>query len=88
MNYWMNTIINRLETRFDMKASLVFLNDAYQNSIELIKAVDENPTNECEEFLNLFMSTRDLFIRQLVDRYPSNYHDVEVQIQKLKAYSA
>ena len=29
MNYWMNTIINRLETayqtRFDMKASLVFL---------------------------------------------------------------
>ncbi|EMF0326681.1 hypothetical protein J7G09_002558, partial [Enterococcus faecium] len=55
---------------------------------ELIKAVDENPTNECEEFLNLFMSTRDLFIRQLVDRYPSNYHDVEVQIQKLKAYSA
>lgn len=54
MNYWMNTIINRLETayqtRFDMKASLVFLNDAYQNSIELIKAVDENPTNECEEF--------------------------------------
>ncbi len=38
--------------------------------------------------LNLFMSTRDLFIRQLVDRYPSNYHDVEVQIQKLKAYSA
>lgn len=28
MNYWMNTIINRLETayqtRFDMKASLVF----------------------------------------------------------------
>ncbi|HCK3002596.1 TPA: hypothetical protein N0A89_000195, partial [Enterococcus faecium] len=53
MNYWMNTIINRLETayqtRFDMKASLVFLNDAYQNSIELIKAVDENPTNECEE---------------------------------------
>ena len=92
MNYWMNTIINRLETayqtRFDMKASLVFLNDAYQNSIELIKAVDENPTNECEEFLNLFMSTRDLFIRQLVDRYPSNYHDVEVQIQKFKAYSA
>ena len=77
MNYWMNTIINRLETayqtRFDMKASLV---------------LDENPTNECEEFLNLFMSTRDLFIRQLVDRYPSNYHDVEVQIQKLKAYSA
>lgn len=56
MNYWMNTIINRLETayqtRFDMKASLVFLNDAYQNSIELIKAVDENPTNECEEFVN------------------------------------
>ena len=46
--------------------------------------MDENPTNECEEFLNLFMSTRDLFIRQLVDRYPSNYHDVEVQIQKLK----
>ena len=38
MNYWMKTIINRLETayqtRFDMKASLVFLNDAYQNSIE------------------------------------------------------
>ncbi len=33
------------------------------------------------------MTTRDLFIRQLVDRYPSNYHDVEVQIQKLKAYS-
>ena len=34
MNYWMKTIINRLETayqtRFDMKASLVFLNDAYQ----------------------------------------------------------
>ncbi|MGC3549467.1 hypothetical protein, partial [Enterococcus faecium] len=60
----------------------------YQNSFELNKAVDENPTNECEEFLNLFKSTRDLFIRQLVDRYPSKYHDVEVQIQKLKAYSA
>ena len=71
----------------DMKASLVFLNDAYQNSIELIKAVDEKPSNELEEFLELFMTTRDLFIRQLVDRYPSNYHDVEVQIQKLKAYS-
>lgn len=91
MNYWMKTIINRLETayqtRFDMKASLVFLNDAYQNSIELIKTVDEKPSNELEEFLELFMTTRDLFIRQLVDRYPSNYHDVEVQIQKLKAYS-
>ena len=68
MNYWMKTIINRLETayqtRFDMKASLVFLNDAYQNSIELVKAVDEQPSNELEEFLDLFMTTRDLFIRQ------------------------
>ena len=87
----MNTIINRLETayrtRFDMKASLVFLNDAYQNSIELIKSVEETPDEECQEFLQLFMETRDLFIQQLVDRYPSNYHDVEVQIEKLKAYS-
>ena len=57
MNYWMKTIINRLETayqtRFDMKASLVFLNDAYQNSIELIKAVDEIQQTNDEEFLNL-----------------------------------
>ncbi len=50
-----------------MKASLVFLNDAYQNSIELVKAVDEQPSNELEEFLDLFMTTRDLFIRQLVE---------------------
>ncbi len=54
MNYWMNTIINRLETayqtRFDMKASLVFLNDAYQNSIELIKAVDEIQQTNAKNF--------------------------------------
>ncbi|MTT31427.1 hypothetical protein GMB86_05255 [Terrilactibacillus sp. BCM23-1] len=91
MNYWMNAIIDRLETayrtRFNMKASLVFLNDAHQDSIELVKQMGSEANQDCKEFLDLFMSTRDLFIQQLVDRYPSNYHDVEVQIEKLKTYS-
>lgn len=74
MNFWMNEIIDRLKTafrtRFNMKASFVFLNDANQDSIELVRIMGSKPNQDCKEFLHLFMSTHDLFIEQLLDRYP------------------
>lgn len=31
------------------------------------------------------MTTRDLFVEQLVDRYPSNYNEIAARIEKIKA---
>ncbi len=88
MNYWMNTIINRLETayqtRFDMKASLVFLNDAYQNALMLRRDYSFENDESLAAFLSAFDYTRDLFISQAVDRYPSNYNKVAEKISTLK----
>ncbi|MFT8322862.1 MAG: hypothetical protein ABF649_18495 [Bacillus sp. (in: firmicutes)] len=74
MNFWLNAIINRLETafrtRFNRKASFVFLNDAHQDSTELVRIMGSKPNQDCKEFLHLFTSTHDLFIEQLLDSYP------------------
>lgn len=89
MEQWTDLLIERLETayraRFDREAALVFLNDAYQEYL-LLRTQQDTPFNEEQkEILLHFMETRDLFIRQLVDRYPSNYADVEQKIRQLKA---
>lgn len=56
MNIWMNAIVERLDTaysnRFDSKAALIFLNDAYQNAIELMRELTsenhQNQENSCD----------------------------------------
>lgn len=87
MEQWTELLIDRLEAayraRFDREAALVFLNDAYQEYL-LLRTQPLTEEKEQREILARFMETRDLFIRQLVDRYPSNYADVEQKIQQLK----
>ncbi|WP_167629669.1 hypothetical protein [Listeria valentina] len=89
MNIWMNAIVERLDTaysnRFDSKAALIFLNDAYQSAMELMRELTIRESPESREFLRLFMTTRDLFVEQLVDRYPSNYNEIAARIEKIKA---
>lgn len=88
MNKWTDAMIERLESayqvRFEKEAVLIFLNDAYQNALQLRKDYLGEPNPTVEEFLNVFDRTRDLFISQVVDRYPSNYNLVEKNISELK----
>lgn len=89
METWTELLINRLEVaysnRFDPQAALIFLNDAYQEYLLMRK--NEETTSEEIHFAHDFMQIRDLFICQLVDRYPSNYAEVEQKINELKRIS-
>ena len=67
-----------------MKASLVFLNDAYQNALMLRRDYSFENDESLAAFLSAFDYTRDLFISQAVDRYPSNYNKVAENISTLK----
>ena len=87
MKTWTNAIVDRLDAayrvRFDKDESLIFLNDAYQNLLilELKAQLDDN--EQLNQFIAYFMEVRDLFIGELVDRYPSNYHNIEAKIAVL-----
>lgn len=87
MKKWTCAMIERLESaykvRFEKEAVLVFLNDAYQNALMLRKDCTQNDET-LEDFLAEFDHTRDLFISQAVDRYPSNYNKVAEKISDLK----
>ncbi|NBK08739.1 hypothetical protein D1835_06940 [Enterococcus asini] len=84
-------MIERLESaykvRFEKEAVLVFLNDAYQNALMLRKDITQEQDETLEDFLREFDHTRDLFISQAVDRYPSNYNKVAEKISDLKKLS-
>ncbi|MEG1504205.1 hypothetical protein ACQKTA_06775 [Enterococcus sp. 22-H-5-01] len=87
MKKWTSAMIERLESaykvRFEKEAVLVFLNDAYQNALMLRK--DYAQTDKTlDDFLAEFDYTRDLFVSQAVDRYPSNYNKVAEKISNLK----
>lgn len=88
MNKWTNAVIERLESayqvRFEKEAVLIFLNDAYQNALQLRKDYLGESNPSVAEFLAAFDQTRDLFISQAVDRYASNYNEVEKKIAELK----
>jgi len=88
MNNWTTTMIERLDSayqvRFEKEAVLVFLNDAYQNALMLRKESLGETNTAMEGFLAAFNHTRDLFISQVVDRYPSSYTEVAQQIAELK----
>ncbi|MBX8938765.1 hypothetical protein HCH29_17760 [Enterococcus gilvus] len=81
-------MIERLESaykvRFEKEAVLVFLNDAYQNALMLRKDYTQENDEALTDFLAAFDHTRDLFISQAVDRYPSNYNKVAEKISDLK----
>ncbi|HCM84614.1 MAG TPA: hypothetical protein DIT08_00755 [Enterococcus sp.] len=81
-------MIERLESaykvRFEKEAVLVFLNDAYQNALMLRKDYTLESDDTLEDFLAEFDHTRDLFISQAVDRYPSNYNKIAEKISDLK----
>ena len=87
MKTWTNAIVDTLDAayrvRFDKDESLIFLNDAYQNLLilELKAQLDDN--EQLNQFIAYFMEVRDLFIGELVDRYPSNYHNIEAKIAVL-----
>ncbi|MDU5334728.1 hypothetical protein [Enterococcus sp.] len=87
MKKWTCAIIERLESaykvRFEKEAVLVFLNDAYQNALMLRRDYTQDDET-LEGFLAEFDHTRDLFISQAVDRYPSNYNKVAEKISDLK----
>jgi hypothetical protein len=87
MKNWTNAMIERLDSayrvRFDRDESLIFLNDAYQNLLILEMKFDTDDNELLSHFLEYFMEVRDLFISELVDRYPSNYHDIECKIEEL-----
>ncbi|MGX7205439.1 hypothetical protein [Enterococcus pingfangensis] len=91
MKKWTCAMIERLESaykvRFEKEAVLVFLNDAYQNALMLRKDVTLEQDETLEDFLREFDHTRDLFISQAVDRYPSNYNKVAEKISDLKKLS-
>lgn len=88
MKNWTCAMIERLESaykvRFEKEAVLVFLNDAYQNSLMLRKDYAQESNTTLEKFLEEFDHTRDLFVAQAVDRYPSNYNKVAKKISELK----
>ncbi|MBS7578335.1 MULTISPECIES: hypothetical protein [unclassified Enterococcus] len=87
MKNWTNAMIERLDSayrvRFDRDESLIFLNDAYQNLLILEMKFETDENELVSHFLEYFMEVRDLFISELVDRYPSNYHDIESKIEEL-----
>ena len=88
MKQWTDSIVERLEAayrvRFDQEATLIFLNDAYQDSLSLRTNYYDVHNQLLMDFMKQFMAVRDLFVCQVVDRYPSNYNEVELQINHLK----
>ncbi|MBU5361009.1 MAG: hypothetical protein ACLTXM_03365 [Enterococcus sp.] len=88
MKKWTSAMIERLESaykvRFEKEAVLVFLNDAYQNALMLRRDYSFENDESLDAFLSAFDYTRDLFISQAVDRYPSNYNKVAEKISTLK----
>ncbi|GAA2917158.1 hypothetical protein P7H00_09020 [Enterococcus pseudoavium] len=88
MKKWTYAIIERLESayrvRFEKEAVLVFLNDAYQNALMLRRDFTLETDEGLADFLTEFDHTRDLFISQAIDRYPSNYNKVAEKISALK----
>lgn len=91
MKQWTASIVDRLEAayraRFDREMALIFLNDAYQDFL-ILRTHFYNADNQVLlTFLKQFTATRDLFVSQVVDRYPSNYNEVEIEINKLKELS-
>lgn len=91
MNKWTYAMIERLESaykvRFDKEAVLIFLNDAYQNALMLRSEELGEQNDQYDSFLKEFDHTRDLFVSQAVDRYPSNYNKVAEKISDLKKLS-
>ncbi|MBU5366622.1 hypothetical protein ACFFH2_15470 [Enterococcus devriesei] len=91
MNKWTYAMIERLESaykvRFDKEAVLIFLNDAYQNALMLRSEELRDQNDRYDSFLEEFDHTRDLFVSQAVDRYPSNYNKVAEKISELKKLS-
>ncbi|MDT2829074.1 MAG: hypothetical protein ACTJHK_09615 [Enterococcus viikkiensis] len=91
MNKWTYAMIERLESaykvRFDKEAVLIFLNDAYQNALMLRSEELREQNDRYDAFLEEFDHTRDLFVSQAVDRYPSNYNKVAEKISDLKKLS-
>lgn len=91
MKKWTDLLLERLDTayraRFDRDAALIFLNDAYQEYL-LLRTSQETLDVREEKIVEEFMEIRDSFIYQLVDRYPSNYSDVEKKINQLKQLCA
>lgn len=87
MTNWTNAIVDRVEAaysvRFDKEEALIFLNDAYQNLLMLELKLQAQDNQELNSFIDYFIEVRDLFITELVDRYPSNYTDIKGKIDTL-----
>lgn len=87
MTNWTNAIVDRVEAaysvRFDKEEALIFLNDAYQNLLMLELKMQSEDNQELNHFIEYFVEVRDLFITELVDRYPSNYTDIKAKIDTL-----
>ncbi|MFV0557508.1 MAG: hypothetical protein ACK5MW_02570 [Enterococcus sp.] len=86
MKKYTELLLNRLDAayrnRFDRDAALIFLNDAYQEYV-FVRTTQADFLDEAEIFQE-FMEIRDLFICQLMDRYPSNYAEIKQKIDALK----
>ncbi|MDN6029493.1 MAG: hypothetical protein L0I48_04160 [Lactococcus plantarum] len=88
MTIWTNAIVDRVEAaysvRFDKEEALIFLNDAYQNLLMLELKMQNEDNEKLNSFIDYFVSVRDSFITELVDRYPSNYTDIKTKIDTLR----
>lgn len=92
MNTWTDLILERVETayraRFEKEAALIYLNDAYQSALFLRMRFNIEDDAALAAFMKQFMAVRDLFISLVVDRYPSNYNEVEQKITTLRTLHA
>ena len=88
MKEWKEMILERLDAaskaRFEKDQALIFLNDAYQDVLFWKMQVNGSEKTDFTAFMAEFMEVRDLFIGLLVDRYPSNYREVEAKLEHLK----
>ncbi|BCA84547.1 hypothetical protein EsVE80_00700 [Enterococcus saigonensis] len=88
MEEWKDMILERLDAaykaRFEKDQALIFLNDAYQDALFWKMQVSNSDRQDFTAFMQEFMEIRDLFIGLLVDRYPSNYHEVKVKLEHLR----
>ena len=88
MKEWKEMIFERLDAaynaRFEKDQALIFLNDAYQDALFWKMEVSKEESQEFTAFMQEFMAVRDLFISLLVDRYPSNYREVEAKLENLR----
>lgn len=89
MKEWQEMIFERLDAayqaRFEKDQALIFLNDAYQDALFWKLEVSKEESQEFTAFMQEFMTVRDLFISLLVDRYPSNYREVEAKLEHLRS---